>query len=160
MTDHELQVWTLGTTVVIAVGTLGAAVASALAAKIAAKAASTWRDGLKQQRADECVAAIENCAAAIGKSITLIEKSSPGYPGGNSLDVAWEMWAKVRSTMAVVSRYHDTSFEDMVSEGVKIMERLTKLSSSGKPQVSEGQKVNEDFGKFNAKAFKQLKEWR
>lgn len=61
-----------------AIGTIVAAAFSAMAAIYSAVAAESWHFASKQARIDEAVAAMHNCAAAIGRVVQKKGKPNAG----------------------------------------------------------------------------------
>ena len=137
-----------------AIGTVGAAVASARAAQIAAGAALTWRDGLKYQRADECLAALEECKAAIGKTIDLKSQNYP--PLGDAYSDVWEAWRKAKVSFVVAARYFPCMRPDFHA-GDAIIRRLGAFRQEPY-DLAEGERINSDFGQIVAEVSAALRE--
>jgi hypothetical protein len=66
------------TDIATAVGTIVAAVATCATAAIAAYAAVTWKDTLKNQRADECISAAR--VGALGRCLSIKEQRNLDMP--------------------------------------------------------------------------------
>lgn len=138
----------------------GAAVVAALAtvatAIIAGFAASTWRSGLQRTREDECVSAVHNCAALVGRVISLkARKDEQVWP---ALNEAWRGWSVFRTSYHVVRRYRTDLKKDVVDDGIAILKRLEDYCHQPDFAVgTDGAKINSDFGKLTGKVESRLR---
>ena len=149
MTDHDVLLWTMIASAVSALGTVGAAI-------VAWQAASAWRDGLKQQRSDEFVIAINDCGAAIGRTITRKDKGFEEKPGGLGVDEAWESWRRLRTAFAVLRRYYPRLDGEFLDRGVVLLKRMEAYTESRKDEAL-GIQINRDYGAFQADALEALR---
>ena len=125
-----------------AIGTVVAAASAFIAAVISAYAVATWRNGLKQQRADDLVAAVHDCAASIGRTVSRKRNKQNPSNDGLGLDRAWSSWARVRTALEVARRYFPRLEGDFAGRGEAILERLSSYCVTG--TGSEG--INAEFG--------------
>ncbi len=135
MTADQVAFWTMISSVASAAGTLAAAY-------IALRAASAWRDGLKQQRADEFTIAMNDCAAAIGKIVTRKNKNM-----ALDIDEAWTSWRRLRIAYAVAGRYYPCLIGDFPAKGTEFMERMENYASNA-AEPQKGDELNNDFNLF------------
>jgi hypothetical protein len=135
MTADQVAFWTMISSVASAAGTL-------TAAYIAFRAASAWRDGLKQQRADEFTIALNDCAAAIGRIVTRKNKNM-----ALDTDEAWTSWRKLRIAYAVAGRYYPCLIGDFPAKGTEFMERMESYASQP-AEPEKGNQLNNDFNRF------------
>ena len=139
VSEHAILLWTRAANAVGAAAT----VATAIMALVAAK---SWRLGLKQQRADECILAVKDCGSAIGRVVSHREMGRDTQ--WEHVPDAWTTWRRFRSSFAVVRRYYDLPDEGAVfAEGVAILRRLEAFCSThGAVALSVGEGINVDFG--------------
>jgi hypothetical protein len=148
MTDHALAFWTVVTSAISAAGTLAATV-------IALYAATAWSAGLRQQRADEFVAAMNDCAAAIGRAISRKQKTMQHAPGGLGIDEAWASWARLRTTYAVVRRYYPCFGTDFPERGSEFLRRMEAFCD-GSFDKPTGDAINNEFNIFGQTSVERL----
>ena len=158
MSEHGMALYGFWANIIIAAATAIAAVAAGYSAWFTKKAAQSFVEGLRLQRRDECISALHECAAMIGRTISLAEadRSLAPAPGEVGLDKAWDSWTRARTALAVAKRYYPLVSDDLIQQGYQVLYRLNSAAtfSLNKDRLSD---VSRDFGTLAERIFKTLR---
>lgn len=103
------------------------AVAAVATAIIAYCAAQSWRRGLENQRADECISAARDVRSAIDRCFNFAENDSSPSELGAAVDGAWNSWRRLDQAYAVALRYRadlPDALPDMIARQLDRVRRI------------------------------------
>jgi hypothetical protein len=121
-----------GAAIVAAGAAIVAARAAVRAANIADGAATTWRDALRNQRYDECVASAVELREAINRYISAVKgKRQSEVP--QTYTAAWDCQTRFRSAFQVARRYRAQNLPDGPEPPQQIDEQLILLNPEVNP---------------------------
>jgi hypothetical protein len=147
---------------ITAIATGVTATAAVAAAAIAYRAANTWREGLENQRYDECLAAalkvqscVYACKAAIDNRrhmelssewVDWVEKSI-----WTTYTAAWDRQSQFRAAFSVARRYQPNKFPTKLIEEVdQILRDLKAQAKSNVPDERSLDRLMSDLNKIVA----------